>query len=875
MAYTKVQWRNNQSPPINADNLNHIEEGIYEAHQTMAENTQGIENLVTQSNINANAIASEAIARQQADSAETLAREQADNLLSARMDTFTQLPSGSTSGDAELIDIRVGASTLGSTTYPTAGDAVRGQVDILNDNLLATENNIGVQYIDAILRNGTPPNSGNANAVCFKYTIPIPFDSIVEVHTDRPNTEGYSYYYGRHIYNSSNVETWSTGYPNGEKRVSIDNRLYKYINFALVERDTDGNYNPLRITDFVGYRVWISITYVNNVYDLRNNSDILIPTLRNGSVGNPGNVNSVATLMTLPINVSRRLSLEYLGELNDGDYIVWTVYFLKSSAKDKRSIEVVSTSDQIAVYEITGEVNSCILDLQSRLTWNALKNAEYFAFAISVHASDDSYIPLRINNIGNILKVNYFNDVGIQNLQNALKTIIPRESFVYLSDGGKFTFRTLPRFGASTGRCAFRTTSKFVFSHAGNVITETLFSDLISQIGENDTLIDDDNISWIYLRAGYALVFDLDEKIYKTVTIQGASSLNQKYAPILLSWSHQFVGGMFYSKIMDDMYAVPTTLFNSSNVFYDIDIEQKATEFTNLIGANTDTESFLFFTDPHTYSRYWNNTANIRKNAEYLQTVIQKYYNSTPTSFVLCGGDWLTDSDTQSQAKYKLGLIEASMEAMVNPYYPMFGNHDSNYQGVDGNGTANAGKFDNGVVENIFFRKWGKNYYNFKGANTTFYILDSQLDGAYSMNSYLWQQVDWFGKALEVENSEHIAVGIHIWMDGGTLGTLAAVIRDIIIGYNNRDVMQLNNITYDFTEATGRIEFVIAGHTHADSYETIDNSVPVIITKNAWANSVACFDLVFVDYTARTVNCVRVGTGDNRQFSLDTGEPII
>lgn len=132
MAYTKTTWRNNQSPAINADNLNHIEQGVYEAHQDIAENTQNIENLTTQTGANTSAIALEKTQRQQADTAETLARENADNLLSARMDTFTQLPSGSTSGDAELIDIRVGADGV---TYPTAGDAVRGQVTDLKSDL--------------------------------------------------------------------------------------------------------------------------------------------------------------------------------------------------------------------------------------------------------------------------------------------------------------------------------------------------------------------------------------------------------------------------------------------------------------------------------------------------------------------------------------------------------------------------------------------------------------------------------------------------------------------------------------------------------------------------------------------------------------------
>ena len=50
----------------------------------------------------------------------------------ARMDTFTSLPEGSTSGNAELADIRVGAD---GTTYDTAGNAVRGQIGELKSDL--------------------------------------------------------------------------------------------------------------------------------------------------------------------------------------------------------------------------------------------------------------------------------------------------------------------------------------------------------------------------------------------------------------------------------------------------------------------------------------------------------------------------------------------------------------------------------------------------------------------------------------------------------------------------------------------------------------------------------------------------------------------
>ncbi len=98
--------------------------GIFEQMVTIAGQMQNNYDLLK------NQLQTEITNRQMAIAQEAMVRANADQVLSSRMDTFASLPEGSTSGNAELLDIRVGTN---GTTYPSAGAAVRGQIDDLNN----------------------------------------------------------------------------------------------------------------------------------------------------------------------------------------------------------------------------------------------------------------------------------------------------------------------------------------------------------------------------------------------------------------------------------------------------------------------------------------------------------------------------------------------------------------------------------------------------------------------------------------------------------------------------------------------------------------------------------------------------------------------
>lgn len=285
-------------------------------------------------------------------------------------------------------------------------------------------------------------------------------------------------------------------------------------------------------------------------------------------------------------------------------------------------------------------------------------------------------------------------------------------------------------------------------------------------------------------------------------------------------------------------------------------------------------ESFAFFTDPHlmgsgesfsesTFSQYIDALAGTVRNA------------SIP--YVVCGGDWLNSGDTKEQAARKLGYVDGQMRATFpSMYYPIVGNHDFNYLGVDesGNRLTEQSWISNAAMRGFWFSEHEHCYYKFKRNVSQNYVLDTRTDHD-GIGLYDKEQMDWLAEQLVSDDPSHATIMGHIFYlasVGTTKPNRILAIGKIIEAYNAHSLCTLTAVdgyekTYDFTSTTGHIDYVLVGHSHADFTDTL-GGVQVVGSVNFQNGDMPSFDLVYADYDNRTLYLTRFGTGSDRQVAI-------
>ena len=169
-------------------------------------------------------------------------------------------------------------------------------------------------------------------------------------------------------------------------------------------------------------------------------------------------------------------------------------------------------------------------------------------------------------------------------------------------------------------------------------------------------------------------------------------------------------------------------------------------------------EKFLFFTDPHLL------IGNDYSMFENVLLLLKQHVEKLHVPYVICGGDWLGNGDSEEDAIKKLGYIQKYTSKLFDRYYHVLGNHDTNYQGVDRYGNKNSGRLNNQTLVKLLFEKYGASYYAFDGEETRFYALDCGIDWDYNLlTKERCEQIHWFAKSLYEDDVKNAAVLMHIY----------------------------------------------------------------------------------------------------------------
>ena len=232
--------------------------------------------------------------------------------------------------------------------------------------------------------------------------------------------------------------------------------------------------------------------------------------------------------------------------------------------------------------------------------------------------------------------------------------------------------------------------------------------------------------------------------------------------------------------------------------------------------------------------------------------------NRTNIQFILIGGD-IIDRETSHEVIFSVfNEAFSGVKESRRPVAIILGNHDDNPYTNNVPLTKNQDRalfIDMNTVDMIAPDSV-KNYYYFDRLGYRFICLDAiDYPSGYAGDNW-WgfsqTQVEWLAGVLR-QTTQKTIIFSHITLDDdhngwglGNNGEYTKDIRDLIEAYNGRDSITLYGQKYNFSNATGKIMFVHAGHAHFDEqYTKAGMTIPLLVTTCA-KNETSMSGLVLV-----------------------------
>jgi len=293
----------------------------------------------------------------------------------------------------------------------------------------------------------------------------------------------------------------------------------------------------------------------------------------------------------------------------------------------------------------------------------------------------------------------------------------------------------------------------------------------------------------------------------------------------------------------------------------------------NVFDAGIDGDSFVFITDVH-----W------QSNSRHSPKLIERIIASTNVGRIMCGGDLIGGGEKSAMIDLMADCVNSFKG--IAPFYVVYGNHDGNGIGAPsssdnftkGNTYAIAQKSTDTIMnygDLCYF------YFDNQTTKTRYICLDTGGGAAVALSA---AQSEWLSGALNtMPSGYHALIFAHIYYEqtnGWHVGLQPSELQRT--GFMNSVCTILD--TFNTNNIDKKVEAMFGGHVHIDCNFSSPGGIPIVLSdcdtrqtfttddgttaKHAIGTvNEQCFDITTINYSTKTIKCVRVGRGVNRTIT--------